>query len=137
MSFLKFKNTNMWLNSSCFNISLILFSMARWAACHDGRSLKGSFLPFPSFDSKTIYKSICWRTHSFYSQSPSDSNITVPTMLLSFWPHQEFPNSSFLCSTIERLQLNGCSIKKKHARMLLVENSGWNNSKAKSKWVNI
>ena len=74
--------TQMWLNSSFFNTSLILFSMARWAGCHDGRLVKGSFLPFPSFYSKTIH--LLKNSQLKYSQFPSDSIITVPTTLLSF-----------------------------------------------------
>lgn len=47
MLFLKFKNTNMWLNSSCFNISLILFSMARWLLAMMEDHWKVVFFHFP------------------------------------------------------------------------------------------
>ena len=77
--------TQMLLNSGYFSTSLILFSMARWAGCH----WKITEFHFPILIARQ-YKSICWRTQSFYSQSPSDSNITVLSKPLSFSPHQRF-----------------------------------------------
>ena len=73
---LEVNNKFTWRNPDYF----LLSSTARQVLClgwfHEWKLLKVSFLPFPSMVA-TQYKWICWRTQSFNSQSPSDSNSTV------------------------------------------------------------